>query len=123
MIPDPSTIGLPGIKPHPGVADPMVPAFTAQDVTRYFATIPNYGRFDSSTPTSVIDVQFLTAQQAEATLRTTLAPTPADRLVCVVKIDGTFISTGPPGARPTTSATALIVFDAHTGNILVSGLG
>jgi hypothetical protein len=67
-------------------------------------------------------VQFITAQQADALLHssTGLAPT---RLICLVKLLGTFTVVGPTGTKPVTFNTLYQLYDAHTGNYLFEQQG
>lgn len=101
------------------------PAYTVDDARRFVAT---YQRADFTTvsgaPFTIDDVQFVTREQAEQMMRSSLQGqvAPGD-LVCVVSLTGPFTGDTIPvpyGARrriwhPT---YLTLVFDAHTGYLL-----
>jgi hypothetical protein len=109
---------VPAIRPRAGITAPETPAFSAQDVQQYIAKNPLHGKIGAAGATNVVKIEFLTAQAVDTMLNTTTAPLPADRLLCVVELSGSFVTSGPPrqNASVTTYKTAYIVFDAHSGN-------
>lgn len=118
-------LGIPAIQPRANLAQGTGPHFTADDVRQYVMTHrPPFSVPGTSYP--VVDsVQFLTASEASAQLQGESIGVPDSTLVCLVRLSGTFRSTyGPPGMPPTQSFTqGVMVFDAHTGNLLTSNVG
>ena len=117
--------GIPAIKPTIRGAGPTVPAFTVADVMRY-ANVPGAtaaAGYASSIPPVVISVEFLT--QGALTARIPEADTrgvPSDTLLCYVQYSGKFELTSPFGP-PRYYDRAAEVFNAHTGNRLMEGVG
>ncbi len=105
------------------------PAYTAEDVRTYLTTHPS-GELatESGAPFSIDAVEFVGPEQARQITRgsTDGSVAPGD-LVCIVRLTGPFAGHGislPPGVRlrrPPTHAT--LVFDAHTGRLMMQGFG
>lgn len=114
--------GVPAITPQVSGGNAGTPAFDAKAVEAYIATHPPGGRIDTSGPVIVESVQFITAQQADALLQSQSGLLPT-RLVCLVKLSGTFTLIGPPGTKPGTFQTLYQVYDARTGNFIFQQSG
>jgi hypothetical protein len=74
----------------------------------------------------VVSVQFMTAQQASAQLGGESMGVSDSPRLCLVYVSGTFQNTwGPvgPGTPVPPFTQGWMVFDAHTGNLLVSDVG
>jgi hypothetical protein len=113
------------IMPHSNT----VPAFTAEDVKRYFQThtFPG-GPTTQGQPIRVDTVQFLRAGDARSRfLQGENLGVPDTELVCYVVLDGPFTLTNvelPPGtksAQVPVVQKGVEVFDARTGNMLLWG--
>jgi len=114
--------GVSAISPQMNTTDPATPTFDAKTVQAYIAAHPPGGRVHASGAVTVASVQFITAGQAEAQLGTQsgLAST---RLICLVKLTGTFTLSGPANSKPGTIPTLYQAYDAHTGNFLYQQSG
>jgi hypothetical protein len=118
-------LGIPSIQPRAALAQAggAGPYYTEADVRQYVATHrPGFTVPGTPNPV-VVSVQFLTAQQASAQLGGESMDVSDSTLVCLVYVSGTFQSTsGPVGITATvpTFTQGWMVFDAHTGNLLVS---
>ncbi len=117
--------GSPAIQPTLKGTAPQTPAFTAMDVIGYQQTHnPNaVGNYTSATTIGVVKIEFLT----ERALRTRIPGARAidpDTLLCYVQYSGDFLLNSPSsGALPTHYQRAAEVFDAHSGNLLMEGVG
>lgn len=118
-------VGATAIQPR----NDCTPSFTAQDARDY---ISQHGiDFGMSTDVvgrlSVHKVAFITIDDlGRASGDSEFAANyPADLAVCYVEVSGTFSMSGPLSQAPahTGPGTAFILFDAHTGNELMSGGG
>jgi hypothetical protein len=104
-------------------SDPKVSTFSARDAGAFveahgFAG----GKIRSTTATAVEKVEFLPNREVTIRLRTSPNGLPDDTLLCLVTVRGSFDVVGPPrrdGRVVNTSNTAYVVFDAHTGNLLM----
>ncbi len=116
--------GIPAIRPRDVVPDALTPAYTADDVRHYLAAHPPFRTVDGRMPT-IATILFIQAQQARLLLRGASVGRPDAALVCVVVVQGSLSMRGvsrPAGVGPLGPApTGVLVFDAHTGNILVRG--
>ena len=120
--------GLPAIQPTKHVASQAEAAFAEADVRQYLA---NHPLFKPATPTggAVTKVLFITAAQASAMLRGESIGRPDDTLVCLVEVQGPLDMSGvsvPAGipmdqSKFKPAQTGVIVFDAQTGNLLITG--
>ena len=120
--------GLPAIQPTKRVASQAEAAFAEADVRQYLA---NHPLFKPATPTggAVTKVLFITAAQASAMLRGESIGRPDDTLVCLVEVQGPLDMSGvsvPAGipmdqSKFKPAQTGVIVFDAQTGNLLITG--
>jgi hypothetical protein len=133
MGPPPTTgyanhpLGVPSIQPRAALARAggAGPYYTEADVRQYFATHRPSSTVPGTPNPVVVSVQFLTAKQASAQTGGEGMGVPDSTLVCLVFVSGTFnnASWAPTVDTPTADATftqGWSVFDAHTGNLLVS---
>jgi hypothetical protein len=119
--PSSSTLGLPAIAPR----NDCTPSFTAQDVLDYEDAHPfaTKGAEPVGKP-KIIKVWFITSAEASGQMHGESTGLSDDALVCYVEFYGTFRTGFAPGVKPTErTGAATQVFDAHTGNLLVSGAG
>jgi hypothetical protein len=118
-------LGIPAITPRANLARVSGARFTQDDVVQYIAAHPEIvGAAPNTTAPIVTSVQFITAQQASTLLQGESIGLPDTAPVCVVHVKGSFVfNAAPPGLGNTKTSytTALLVFDAHTGNLIVSG--
>jgi len=116
--------GVPAICPRDVVPGAGAPTYTADDVRQYLAAHPPFTTADGRSPT-IDTILFTQAQQARVLLRGASVDRPDAALVCVVVVHGSLSMRGvsrPAGVGPLGPApTGVLVFDAHTGNILVRG--
>jgi hypothetical protein len=110
----------------------MIPAFTVNDVKNYIARygFPGGPTVKGSSPT-VMKVLFITAKQASILMHGEETGRPDNALVCYVLLKGPFdtssMSVPPSNAQQTPTAHKPVLlgemlFDAHTGNLLVWGI-
>ena len=114
--------GAPAIRPHLAPSGNTTPSFNAQDVVAYVKANGVGGKIDSSVPATVEKVEFLSARVASTRLHTWIG-VQDDALLCLVTVRGSFSITPPGGGRRAGSNVAFLVFDAHTGNILILSMG
>jgi hypothetical protein len=117
--------GLPAIQPRWPATTGTTPGFTADDVEQStklhgFAGGPTV----SGGQPAITKVMFISGGEASKLLGGETVDRPDDYLVCYVELHGPFLLSGmslPPGMKPPIVQTAIEVFDAHTGNLLVFG--
>lgn len=122
-----STIGLPIIHPR----NTCTPSFTKQDVRDYVSHHPHalFGRIVVKGTPTITSITFTTIRDLGRISGDSEyeANYPADMVVCVVELRGTFIGDGPLFSTTTTapkpSPLAFSLLDARTGNELMEGLG
>lgn len=108
--------GVPAIRSSLPVMAAAVPALTEQDVRAYFTGRSSVGRVGAAGIT-VQRVLFL--PNVEVRKQFGYAPdTMDDRLICAVELSGGFTVSGPSGTTPVIRPTAVVFFDAKTGNLL-----
>lgn len=102
------------------------PAFTSDDVTAFLTKNGFYaGPVVQGAQLKVVSIQFVTAKQASNLMNGAHVGRPDDSLVCYVKVQGPFMLTNvsmPRGTKKTTAEFGEVVFDGHTGNMLVWGI-
>lgn len=102
------------------------PAFTKSDVVAFLNKKGFYaGPVVQGAHLKILSIQFVTARQASALMKGESVGRPDDYLVCYVKVQGPFQVQNaevPPGARLPNADIGDVVFDAHTGNMLVWGV-
>jgi hypothetical protein len=97
-----------------------VPVFTLADAKEYVATHPlPLGAARDYKP-QVTHAEFLTSQQVSERLHGVITGFLANHVLCYMELLGPFSFTGPQGALATYSRGVLI-FDAETGNLVISG--
>jgi hypothetical protein len=106
---------IPGIRAIPPRAGAIAggPAFSSADVATYLA---NHPPTYAVTPPTISSVEFVTAEQVNARLRT-MTNRPPEYLLCLVTLTGDFGTIA--GAKLT---TGYLVFDAQTGNLLLEAV-
>jgi len=112
--------GLPAIHPR----TTSTPAFSVADVVQYLRThaLPRFAAVGA--PATVTGVQFMTSREVNTLPDGQETGLPDSALVCYVTLHGTFVI---PGVRVPNSLTvrtfhgAKVIFDARTGNLLLSG--
>jgi hypothetical protein len=125
--------GTPAIHPTlPG----SVPAFTEADVLAYYHVSGIGVPFTSPggiAPNRIVSIQFISADAAATSLRTDIGMVAPDHLVCLVQLTGKYTlqgfpvpNLGPSAPTPDTAhryfTHANTVYDAVTGNLLVTGV-
>jgi hypothetical protein len=117
--PDAPPLGAPAITPH----NDCTPSFTAQDVLDYENTHPfTTMRAEPVGKPTITKIWFITSAEASGQMAGESTGLSDDALVCYVEFYGTFHTGSAPGGEPTErTGTAVQVFDAHTGNLLVAG--
>jgi hypothetical protein len=119
-----SAVGIPAVHPRAAVAQQAGGHFTEADVRQYVASHrPAFAVVGTPNP-AVTSVQFLTAGEASALLQGEAIGVPDATLVCLVRLSGTFQNTyAPPGVVTKPFNQGVLIFDATTGNLLVSSVG
>ncbi|HLG65101.1 MAG TPA: hypothetical protein VKY19_24420 [Ktedonosporobacter sp.] len=101
--------------------------FTAADVRAYFQAHPTPPQMSLAPghTAKILSIDFITSKEASQRMKGESVGLPDNALVCYVQLSGPFLLgmiSRPPGTKPIPpSDTATVVFDAQTGNILVSG--
>ncbi|MHB8598085.1 MAG: hypothetical protein ACYDER_14875 [Ktedonobacteraceae bacterium] len=112
--------GIPAIQP----VSTNLPSFSSADVQRYFLThsFPG-GRTVSGNRPAILHIKFVTAKQASILLQGELVSQQANQLVCYVELQGPFDLTAMKGPANASRIfqNGYVIFDAHTGNILMWG--
>ena len=120
-VPTSAVTGGSAIRPTRSSLDPATPAFTLQDVVDYVNAHPLDQTVGSPAPT-IESIEFVPNRDVNARF-TTATGRPDDALMCLVKLRGSFIVSGPAGFVSPTLDVAYMVFDAHTGNDLLYVVG
>lgn len=131
-IPGPSlhpwATGIPAIKPHAvsstggAVASGTAAAFTKTDIVAWVNSTPLGKAVAGAPQPNVVSVEFLTDAQATDRLHGEDPGIPPTNLVAYVQVSGTFAQYSPLGGSPLTFHAGYLVFDAQTGNLLMSNL-
>ncbi len=111
-----SSLGIPAIIPRTNTS----PAFTVEDAVQYVNTHPMPRAFIPTSRPTIVKTAFLTSREVSALLNGESTGLPDNTLLCYVELHGTFTFPGPSGTT-VTYQTGIEVFDAHTGNFLISG--
>lgn len=111
--------GLPAIVPTVANANATTPAFAQQDAINYVKSHAAGSKLIVKGGITVSSVQFLTAKAASTFLGRSI-PLDDARLICIVQIAGNFTILAPSGGKDATLTIAFEVFDAHTGNTLMT---
>ena len=116
--------GRPAIPPRQVGTGPTTPAFTAADVKQYHQVHAGLDSCPSSRPVTIVTIQFVTEKELRSQLASASTGLPDDALLCLVVYNGEFLLQGPPGSNASvTYPRAAEVFDAHTGNLLMTRCG
>lgn len=119
----PSSLGIPAISARPEIASSTGAHFTADDVKQYIATHRAPYAVPGSPAPVVVSVQFISAAAASALLDHEDIGVPDNDLVCLVRLSGSFQDDVPAGIQAGIFHDGEMVFDAYTGNLLVSSVG
>ncbi|SRR5579885_1433563 len=122
VLPPPASggsIGVPAIHPRTTTADTTTPAFTTTDVEQYVSNNPMPRNLASWHPV-IVNVVFTSSLQVSTMLSGESTSVPDATLLCYVELRGTFSFPAPDGTA-VTYQRGFEVFDAHTGNLLISG--
>jgi hypothetical protein len=110
--------GVPAIHPRTTTANPATPAFTKADVEQYVNNNPMPRDLAPWHPV-IVKVVFATSLQVSTMLGESTGVSDTT-LLCYIELQGTFSFSAPDGT-PVTYQRGFEVFDAHTGNLLMSG--
>jgi hypothetical protein len=120
----PGGIGSPAIKPHLC----SIPTFTEEDVHQYMSSISSFTGLrieQTSVHFTVTRILFVTNQVANDVLNADTGVTDNSMIVCYVEVYGNFTVASPfaanDGKQPILHHGQM-VFDGHTGNMLVIGV-
>lgn len=95
--------------------------FTKDDVTQYIQTHRLAKSVGDISQLRVESLEFLTAREVTARLQGASTGLPDDHRVAFATIRGPVYFTGPRNSRPVAFDTVYALFDAATGNLLMSG--
>jgi hypothetical protein len=95
--------------------------FTANDVTQYVRTHRLARMIGDMSQLTVTNLEFMTAREVTNRLQNESTGLPDDQRVAFATIQGPLYFTGPSGSKTAAFETAYAVFDAQTGNLLMSG--
>lgn len=114
--------GIPAVQPRGN----SIPSFTEQDVRDYLSRGVSLGKIRVLGQPAITRILFTTIRELDRACGEKYfeANYPADLPICYVELRGAFRVFGPSSSRASPGAstsTALIVFDARTGNRLVIG--
>lgn len=117
--------GSPAIQPTVLGTAANVPGFTVANVLDYSRThhTVGVGRYHSATPPSLTNTEFLTEKELKTRIPSLILDLPDDTLLCYARYSGTFELAGRPGYASVTYKYAAEIFDAHTGNLVMMGVG
>ncbi len=125
MMSDTQPHGRPALK----LTSKWTPAFTADDMKAYLQGAPScsLGPTLAGEPPIVESVEFVTCKELTDRIKVYIGPDD-DALVCYVVLRGPFLlamMSLPPGAVPGPhfSERVIEIYDASTGDLLVSGVG
>lgn len=117
-------VGAPAIHPRSDLAKTAGPSFTKADVVQYVAAHPIPFAVRGAAAPVVASIEFLTSQQVSTELGGESTGMPDSALLCLVHLSGTFESDRVPlGGTAYPYYDGVMVFDAHTGNLLISNVG
>jgi hypothetical protein len=117
---DPHALGLPAITPRNTAVGASTPTFTTDDVVQYVHAHPMPDASLSGPKPVITRIAFLTSREVSTRLKGESTGVPDDTLLCYVELSGTFTFSGSSGVT-VTYHTGVEVFDAHTGNLLITG--
>lgn len=118
--PPSSSLGVPAIQPH--IAQVNGPTYTISDARNYVNTHLLPSRLGPQGKAVIVKAAFLQSQQVSALMQGESTGVPNGTLLCYVELHGTFAIHVPgQSAKVVTYHTAMEVFDAQTGNLLIIG--
>jgi hypothetical protein len=104
-----------------------IPAFAPEDLSNFVLThpVPGVGQLEQQPKVTTLDCSY-TATRLAAVLRNKSTGLPADIPFCYVELQGKFAVRTPPSKKnprpnPLVFTKSFEVFDARTGNLLLSG--
>ena len=119
----------PHVRPPLKLTSKWTPSFTADDMRAYLQGAPesSLGPTLSGEPPAVESMEFVTCKELTDRIKVYIGPDD-DALVCYVVLRGPFLLpmiSMPPGANPGPhfSERVIEIYDASTGDLLVSGVG
>jgi hypothetical protein len=114
--------GLPAIRPHLRSPQGNGPTYTIEDVRSYVNSHLVPAELGSQGKATIVKAAFLQSQQVSALMQGESTGVPDGTLLCYVELHGTFAVHAPgQSAKVVTYHTAVEVFDAQTGNLLIIG--
>ena len=119
----PIPLGVPAITPHVAHPGPQQAAYSVADLRAYLLKLPS----DPSEHVTIYSIQLMNAVHAAALSQGECTGLPDAAAVYLVTLHGDFPAVvGPPLSgtpRPTPPPTHVgtIVYDAHTGNLIMAG--
>ncbi len=114
--------GVPAVQPHLNLSDVTKAAFDEADI-RQFVLANRVGvKIISTSAFSIEKVEFLTKKEIGTRIGDDSTGLPDSALQCLVTLNGTFTVRSPNGTNISYSK-AYDIFDARTGNKLISELG
>jgi hypothetical protein len=122
-------LGIPSIQLRADLATSPGARFTEAEVRQYFASHRPPGAVAGSPAPTIVSIQFMSAQEVSQQLQGEGMGVPDTTLLYLVRLSGTFQGTnygpyfGPQAPPVPTRNYAEMVFDAHTGNLIVSSAG
>ena len=95
--------------------------FTKEDITQYVRTHRLAKTVGDLSQLQVESVEYITAREVKNRLRGVSTGLPDKQRVAFAIIRGPVYFSGPPGSKPVAFDRAYALFDASTGNLLMSG--
>jgi hypothetical protein len=96
------------------------PAFTVDDVKQYITADPLLGPAVKQGKATITTAEFITSKELSERWHGVTAAFPDSYPLCYVELQGSFTFFGPPGSKVTYNKEVL-VFDAHSGNLVITG--
>jgi hypothetical protein len=96
------------------------PAFSVDDVKKFVTTHRFPFSISRDRKYSISRIEFLSSRQVSDLLNGAYTGFPDDYMLCYVELQGTFTFPGPMGST-VTYHRGIEIFDAGTGNFLISG--
>ena len=103
------------------VVKPGPEPFTKDDVTQYIRTHRLAKTEGDISQLQVESLEFITAKEVTSRLQAVSTGLPDDQRVAFAIIRGPLYFTGPARSKPVAFDRAYVLFDAATGNLLMSG--
>ncbi len=100
---------------------PSLAQFTQDDVTQYVRTHRLAKSVGDLSQLKVESMETLTAREVKTRLQNASTGLPDNTRLVFAIIRGPIYFSGPPGSKPVAFDRAYAVFDAATGNLLMSG--